>query len=124
MYILTDFFYLEEEEKENSKANNSLFLTSAVFAYGDNFLNQLCTEKKNTCCNIIFSSNKQIKKLFVGSEFSYFINSDNEIYSFGWNEHFNLGNGNNKQSGELFKIEGFKTDFMLLGGAYSYLIKK
>jgi alpha-tubulin suppressor-like RCC1 family protein len=42
--------------------------------------------------------------MIVGSEFCYYIDSNNIIFSFGWNEHYNLGKNNNKPCYKVEKI--------------------
>jgi alpha-tubulin suppressor-like RCC1 family protein len=37
-----------------------------------------------------------IERLIIGSDFCFALDKDSKLYSWGWNEHFNLGLGHNK----------------------------
>ena len=50
----------------------------------------------NNASGIIFNSDLSISKISVGSEHTLFLLENNDFFSFGWNEHGNLANGNNE----------------------------
>ena len=118
--------------------NNLFILTnenqySSIYCYGDNTLNQLCSGDKKINHNII-KHNDIIENIYIGSDFGYFTDVNKDIYSWGWNEHYNLLSLNNKQLDKLNKVslDSFNSkkvenkDYVIknimLGGAYCYFI--
>lgn len=114
--------------------------TSCILCYGENNLNQLINSSYINKNISIYNHNCYIVKLIVGTDFSYFIDENHNIYSFGWNEHYNLCSLDNLQKNKLIKIDLSNFDFysqnnnnddnkyeiedICLGGAYTYFIFK
>lgn len=102
---------------------------STIVCCGDNNLNQLASNDKTKRINCI-EHEKLITKLYVGTEFSYFVDIQQEIYSFGWNEHYNLCSGDNNRIERVTKISvpealnNSELKGIYLGGAFAYLMFK
>lgn len=142
IYILlkVDYELISEYKIEDIGVHqiNKTNTCSIILCFGDNKLNQLAlinSKENNQVKKNLIVSRKIIKSLFVGSEFSYFIDIEGRLFSFGWNEHYNLGNNGNKSCDSVFEIDFFKNilksnnpkDYsensnmdILLGGAYAY----
>jgi alpha-tubulin suppressor-like RCC1 family protein len=98
--------------------NNTFILTDSgdVFSTGYGKLGQLGFTENSKIPDMSFGfkkisfidSNSPFEKLIIGSDFCFALNSkryynhieDMQIYSWGWNEHYNLGLGHNKNSYE------------------------
>lgn len=79
-----------------------------LLCYGDNRLNQLGHQDKSLNFNKINHS-KDILDLYVGTDFCYFVDQDKDLYSFGWNEHYNLGL-NHQKVVENYSLVDFNCD--------------
>lgn len=122
IYFHIDFIY------SNFNFHNEEYNKSFIICLGDNNLNQLCLENKKLKRNIIFH-HCIIKKFCCGTEFGMFVDQLNELYSFGWNEHYNLLTLNNKPVNNIHTIDknifnmsiDYKVENIKLSGAYGYI---
>lgn len=123
LYFHIDFIYSNCNFLNNEEYNKSF-----IICLGDNNLNQLCSVNKKSKRNIIFH-HCIIKKLCCGTEFGIFFDQSNEMYSFGWNEHYNLLTLNNKPVNNIYNINknifnlniDYKVENIKLSGAYGYI---
>jgi len=90
------------------------------------------------CCNVEFSNHKLIDdnsvqtieiqsdvKLLTGSEHCLMLDNEGSVFSWGWNEHGNLGNGTTQNFNTPTKInvtETMKIKDIFVGSAHCFAL--
>lgn len=75
--------------------NGVLTENGIVFLWGRNTYGQCCSnigDKSHTMIQL-HGIQRQIQQLHLGSEHGFVVTDDGEIFTWGWNEHGNCGNG-------------------------------
>jgi alpha-tubulin suppressor-like RCC1 family protein len=65
-------------------------LDKSVESYGRNSLGQLGHQKETNNINFPLQKDEFVHNIISGSEFTFAITSQNRLYGWGWNEHYNI----------------------------------
>jgi len=64
-----------------------------------------------------------IRKIFSGSESSYAVTNENELFAWGWNEHGNLGMSHKKNTPIPIKVPlPSQTEYQIYAGGASFFV--
>ena len=99
-------------------SNAVITLEGKTYVWGKSNFNQLGIDQIADVVKEPYFLNKSFKKIWFGTEYCFATDQNNDVYSWGWNEHGTLGHGHFLNISKPSKLELTKVKTMGCGGSH------